>query len=591
MIDTLFTQFVKYLLNFIRDGPPGYAPYCEDRLRRTFVNGTRGQPPSWLELQATKSKKPLMLPITFMDANHKNLLADSATTARELSAQLSEKIGLKDQFGFSLYIALFDKVSSLGSGGEHVMDAISQCEQYAKEQGAQERHAPWRLFFRKEIFAPWHDPTEDGVATNLIFQQVVRGVKFGEYRCEKEEDLAMIAAQQYYIEFGDQLILEKLVESLQHYIPEKLLHEKGIERWASTVVAAYKKSYYLRERVPPIKVKEDIVEYAMFQWPLLFSRFYEALRISGPTLQKNDVIIAINWTGVYLVDDQEKTLLELSFPEITAIQSQKSSRPFVKNFLLSTLRGDEFVFQSPNAEEICDLVSFFLSGLKKRSRYIVAIQDYKSDGQTGISAFAQGDLMVLEEGYTGDHVAKSSWVPATIEKTGENGDVPTECVYVLPTLRPPPPAILNMFSQDVNIEDNLKSYGYATTNGYESQEKPYTLEEYALDFFRVPPKHTLSRTLSFSGNKKRGNEQLWKHSREPIKQPLLKKLLNKEELSQEACFAFSAVLKYMGDLPSRRTRSGNDLTDQIFEGPLKFDILRDEVYCQIMKQLTDNKNR
>ena len=103
-------QFVRYLRNFIVEGPPSYAPYCDERLRRTFANGARNQPPSWLELQATKSKKPLLLPITFMDGNTKTLLADSATTARELCQQLAQKIGLADRFGFSLYIALFDKV-------------------------------------------------------------------------------------------------------------------------------------------------------------------------------------------------------------------------------------------------------------------------------------------------------------------------------------------------------------------------------------------------------------------------------------------------------------------------------------------------
>jgi myosin-7 len=317
-------KFIKYLRCFISEGPPGYAPYCEERLRRTQINGTRSQPPSWLELQATKSKKPLMLPITFMDGNTRTLLADSATTAKELCTQLAEKIGLKDAFGFSLYVALFDKVSSLGSGGDHVLDAISQCEQYAKELGAQERNAPWRLFFRKEIFAPWHKPSEDPVGTNLIYQQVVRGIKFGEYRCDKTDDLAALAAQQYYVEYGHDLNADRVTSLIPKYVPDVLLQGSGaVDKWTQLVINAYKKARYVRDRIDRTRVKEEIVMYAKLKWPLLFSRFYEAYKFSGPVLPKNDVIIAVNWTGVYIVDDQEHVLLECSFPELTNVSSSR----------------------------------------------------------------------------------------------------------------------------------------------------------------------------------------------------------------------------------------------------------------------------
>uniref|UniRef100_A0A8B9Y232 Unconventional myosin-VIIa n=1 Tax=Bos mutus grunniens TaxID=30521 RepID=A0A8B9Y232_BOSMU len=614
-------KFVKYLRNFIHGGPPGYAPYCEERLRRTFVNGTRTQPPSWLELQATKSKKPIMLPVTFMDGTTKTLLTDSATTAKELCNALADKVSLKDRFGFSLYIALFDKVSSLGSGSDHVMDAISQCEQYAKEQGAQERNAPWRLFFRKEVFTPWHNPSEDNVATNLIYQQVVRGVKFGEYRCEKEDDLAELASQQYFVDYGSEMILERLLNLVPTYIPDREITPlRTLEKWAQLAIAAHKKGIYAQRRTDAQKVKEDVVNYARFKWPLLFSRFYEAYKFSGPNLPKNDVIVAVNWTGVYFVDEQEQVLLELSFPEIMAVSSSRECRVLLSlgcsdlgcagltptgpcspcwscrgaklaapSFTLATIKGDEYTFTSSNAEDIRDLVVTFLEGLRKRSKYVVALQDNPNPAgeESGFLSFAKGDLLILDHD-TGEQVMNSGWASGINERTKQRGDFPTDCVYVMPTVTMPPREIVALVTMTPDQRQDVIRLLQLRTAEPEVRAKPYTLEEFSYDYFRPPPKHTLSRVMV---SKARGKDRLWSHTREPLKQALLKKILGSEELSQEACMAFTAVLKYMGDYPSKRMRSVNELTDQIFEGALKAEPLKDEVYVQILKQLTDNHIR
>uniref|UniRef100_A0A8C8DVY8 Myosin VIIAa n=1 Tax=Oryzias sinensis TaxID=183150 RepID=A0A8C8DVY8_9TELE len=525
-------KFVKYLRNFISNGPPGYAPYCEERLRRTFVNGTRTQPPSWLELQATKSKKPVMLPVTFMDGTTKTLLTDSATTAKELCNALSDKVNLRDRFGFSLYIALFDKVSSLGSGNDHVMDAVSQCEQYAKEQGAQERNAPWRLFFRKEIFTPWHDPTEDQVATNLIYQQIVRGVKFGEYRCDR-----VTAATAF----------------------------QGI---------------YTQKRFDSQKVKEEVVDFARHKWPLLFSRFYEAFKFSGPNLPKDDLIVAVNWTGVYFVDEQEQVLLELSFPEITAVSSSRGGKMQSQSFTLATIKGEEYTFTSSNAEDIRDLVVTFLEGLRKRSKFVVALQDNPNPGMSSgeestFLSFLKGDLIVLDQD-TGEQVLNSGWAHGINERTNQKGDFPVDCIYVLPAMTRPQHDIALITMTPDQRQESVRSSQIILPDT-EGKMKPYTLEEFSYDYFRYFHSEIIN-TNGFPHN--RGKDKLWSCTREPLKQPLLKKV-NFLTLNPP-------MMKYMGDYPSKRTRSVNELTDQIFEGALKAEPLKDEIYCQILKQLTDN---
>ena len=52
-----------------------------------------------------------------------------------------------------------------------------------------------------------------------------------------------------------------------------------------------------------------------------------------------------------------------------------------QSFTLATVKGEEYTFTSPNAEDIRDLVVTFLEGLKRRSKYVIALQDYRAPSQ------------------------------------------------------------------------------------------------------------------------------------------------------------------------------------------------------------------
>jgi len=65
------------------------------------------------------------------------------------------------------------------------MDAVAECEQHTKQMGHRESNSIWRLYFRKEYFTPWQDAKQDTAGTDLVYQQVMRGISVGEYKCEK----------------------------------------------------------------------------------------------------------------------------------------------------------------------------------------------------------------------------------------------------------------------------------------------------------------------------------------------------------------------------------------------------------------------
>ncbi|XP_018330659.1 myosin-VIIa-like [Agrilus planipennis] len=579
-------RFVNYLRAFIRDGPPGYAPYCEGRLNRTFKNGPRTQPPSWLELQAVKNKNPINLVVTFMDGSSRNIEVDSATTSEEVCESIANSLNLKDKFGFSLFITLYDKVMSLGSEHDHIMDAISQCEQYAKEQGKSERSASWRLFFRKEIFTPWHDPSKDTVSTNLIYHQIIRGLRYGEYRCNTENDVTKILAQQYYIDNGPNMDVQVLESRISEYIPSYLIKPgESLEIWVKKLQEAFSKNAFVKKRTPIIKVKEDIVNYSKVTWPILFSKFYEAIQKSGPELPKKNMIIAVNWTGIYMIDDQEQILLELTFTEVTYIGFEQNSRSQLHNFTLKTIRNEEYVFQSPDAENLSNIIIYLLDGLKKRSIYCVATQDYKHPtGAASFLTFKKGDLIVLKNNLTGEAIMSTTWGYG--ESGGKTGDFPTENVQILPAITEPSSHLLKTFKKEGAFEEQQTSVSVISTI---QRLKMHTLAHYANEHFRSGKKLASNRRISVLATARSSREELWKFTNEPLHQPLLEKLLPHENECKEACKAFTAILKYMGDLPAPKAKVSNEYTDEIFSGALRNDMLKDEIYCQIMKQLTYNR--
>ena len=65
----------------------------------------------------------------------------------------------------------------------------------------------------------------------------------------------MIAAQQYYIDYGPEMMLERLQSLLPSYIPDSSVQGgKSMNYWMQGVISAHKKSYFVRDRVPALKV-------------------------------------------------------------------------------------------------------------------------------------------------------------------------------------------------------------------------------------------------------------------------------------------------------------------------------------------------
>lgn len=79
------------------------------------------------------------------------------------------------------------------------------------------------------------------------------------------------------------------------------------------------------------------------------------------------------------------------------------------------------------------------------------------------------------------------------------------------------------------------------TSYVHSNTDPVILYCLHLSSFRTPEKESISKAVL---QKSRGRSQLWAHSKEPLKQPLLKKACTDPDLRDLACQAFIDILLF-----------------------------------------------
>uniref|UniRef100_A0A2K5HAU7 Myosin XVB n=1 Tax=Colobus angolensis palliatus TaxID=336983 RepID=A0A2K5HAU7_COLAP len=416
---------------------------------------------------------------------------------------------------------------------------------------------PWKLFLRKEVFYP-RENLSHPYYLRLLCEQILRDT-FSESCIRISQD--------------ERRKMKDLLGDLEVDLGSLTTTEDGI--------------------------KKRIVVAARDNWANYFSRFFPVSGESGSDVQllavshralAHDPGLEVG-AGGKVTPAHARPLR--SFAEVLGVECRGSST------LQLSLKSEELVLHTARARAIEALVKLFLSELKKDSGYVIALRSYITDNCSLLS-FHRGDLIkllpvaTLEPGWQfGSAGGRSGLFPADIvqpaaapdfsfskeQRSGwhkgqlSNGE-PGLARWDRASERPAHPWS-QAHSDDSEATSLPSSVSYASLS---TDSHNYTMREFALLF----PRGSALLGQTDGGATGKDTDSLVQYTKAPIQESLL---TLSDDVNKLAVASFLALMRFMGDQSKPRGKDEMDLLYELLK-LCQEEKLRDEIYCQVIKQVT-----
>ncbi|NXT85273.1 MYO15 protein, partial [Zapornia atra] len=442
-------------------------------------------------------------------------------------------------------------------------------------------NVPWKIYIRKEVFYP-KDSINNPLLLDLIFRQI----------------------------FSD-----TLSNTCIRISQEERLHLKSL--FAENKLDSF-------SPVATESVKREIIAAARDGCEVYFSRLFPATGSVGTGVQ----ILAVSHAGVKLLrlvkgtnvpGEQLRVLRAYSYADVLFVTTPS------RNMLEFNLRSEKLILFSPKAPQVKAMVDHFIMELRKDSQYVVAVRNYNpEDG--GKLSFHKGDIIHLQplecpekDHYYGCVVRKKvmyleelktgtqdfGWKFGAIH--GRSGLFPAEYVQPvaapdfvhLPAERKEEPrdkqgkvaasaaVAVAVASTAAAQELDRKTEGPECDSGARLGGGAGTcpMLAFARQYFRAERQGSMDSCGTKTKRDMPNVLEMLMFTKIPIQESLIEFVDG--GISKLATEAFQAVMKFMGDHPLRG-QTELDAICTILKLCAEHEVLRDEVYCQIIKQVTNN---